>query len=374
MLKFEVLGTVETLRHEQDAWRAIAGGVPFRDPDWVLPWWDHLSGQHTPAMVTARDDQGTLRGLMPLYRRHGGRTLAAMGDGNTCSDHLTVLAAAHECVEVARQMGAFLGKIACDSKQGWDVIDFDGAVEGDPCITAWIEGLRSAGCATHAASRMSLWIKPKDTSWEEHLKHHGKTQRRRMRQWKNIVENNLGVERLLPTNSDQALQFVNETIAIHQKRWNEVGQPGSFADPNVRQFVQETFLNFYRRGKTYLPTLLADNRTVAGELSLIGDNGVMYCYSSGYDTAAEELEPGRLLCISALSHMYSSDVVAIDFMRGDESYKDRFATESHRVYQVHVFAPSLMPRLKHVAYWTSFELKQWMRRRTGRQTLEVARW
>jgi CelD/BcsL family acetyltransferase involved in cellulose biosynthesis len=374
MLKIEVLGTVETLRHEIDAWRAIAGGVPFRDPDWVLPWWDHLGGPHTPAMVTARDDAGTLRGLMPLYRRHGGRTLAAMGDGNTCSDHLTVLAAADECVEVARQIGAYLGQIACDPNLGWDVIDFDGAVEGDPSIAAWIDGLRSAGCATHASSRMSLWVKPKDASWDEHLKHHGKTQRRRMRQWCNIVQKNIGVQLVTPTSSEQASEAVSQTIAVHQKRWNEVGQPGSFADASTRQFIEQAFLNFYRRGKTYLPRLFADDKVVAGELSLIGDNQVMYCYSSGYDTAAEELEPGRLLCISALDQMYSSDIVAVDFMRGDEAYKDRFATDSRRVYEIRVFAPSWMPRLKHVAYWTGFELKQWMRRRTGRRALEVGVW
>lgn len=374
MLTFDILDQIDSLRGQTDDWKSITRGVPFRDPDWVLPWWDALGRSHRAAVVTAHDAEGKLVGLLPLYRPDGGRTLAAMGDGDTCSDHLSVLAAEPHANEVAHQMGQYLSEIAGDADNGWDVIQFDGAVEGDEVIESFVEGLKSAGCAVHASSRMGLWCRPREASWDDHLKCHGKTQRRRMRRWSEKFESISGAERFLPSTEDEALHVINSVIDLHQARWIAAGEPGSFADPNFRGFIVESTLNFFRRGSAYLNTMKLHGEIIAGELNLIGDNQVMYSYSAGYDIDHADIEPGRIMCIDGLKQMYHSDIVAVDFMRGDEMYKQRYATESRRVYELCAFAPSLLPRIKHAAYCTGFEVKQWMRRRTGRPTLEVAHW
>ena len=374
MLSFDLLDSVEPLREETDAWRGLTRGVAFRDPDWVLPWWDAMGTGHRAAMVTARDESGKLVGLLPLYRPDGGRTLAAMGDGNTCSDHISVLASEDHAVEIAWQMGVFLGNIAADDTNGWDIIHIDGMVEGDEPMNAWINGLKWSNCASHASSRMSLWVKPRDESWAEHLKHHGKTQRRRMRRWTEAFDKIEGAQKHVPSNETEARVAINEVIDLHQKRWVDDGEPGSFSDPRFRSFAEETFMRFFRRGQTYLNLMKLNGKTIGGELNLIGDNQVMYSYSAGYDTDHADLEPGRVLCIDALFQMYNRDIVAVDFMRGNEAYKERFATESRRVFDLNIFAPSLLPRIKHAAYRTGFEVKQWMRRRAGRPTLDVAHW
>ncbi|MEM6688795.1 MAG: hypothetical protein AAF664_05170, partial [Planctomycetota bacterium] len=83
-------------------------------------------------------------------------------------------------------------------------------------------------------------------------------------------------------------------------------------------------------------------------------------------------EPGRILCIDSLLELYRSDLVALDYMRGDESYKKRFAKESRRVYRLRVSAPSLSNRFSHQLWTKQFELKQWLRKQTGRTPLHVA--
>jgi CelD/BcsL family acetyltransferase involved in cellulose biosynthesis len=83
------------------------------------------------------------------------------------------------------------------------------------------------------------------------------------------------------------------------------------------------------------------------------------------------MEPGRILTVKAIKHMYREDLVGIDYLRGDEPYKRRMAATAKRILNVRVAAPTWWPRLRHVAWWTGFEVKQWMRRRTGRTPVVV---
>ena len=83
------------------------------------------------------------------------------------------------------------------------------------------------------------------------------------------------------------------------------------------------------------------------------------------------MEPGRILCIDGLYQLYESGFAGLDFMRGDEPYKTRFATHSRRVFRMRAVAPTMMPRLRHAVWATGFEVKQWMRKRTGRSLIEV---
>ena len=61
----------------------------------------------------------------------------------------------------------------------------------------------------------------------------------------------------------------------------------------------------------------------------------------------------------------------IDFLRGDEPYKQRAGAQPTRVLRMRAFAPTLMPQLLHAAWWAGFEVKQWMRKRTGRTPVVV---
>ena len=112
----------------QTVWRS-----PLSPDLLACPWWSHFGRDAQAYVVVARDDQGTIRGLLPLYRcdgGSGGRILAVMGDGEACSDHVSVLAREDGTSQVADQIGRHL---ACDGKLqqvGLGQIDIDGVVEG----------------------------------------------------------------------------------------------------------------------------------------------------------------------------------------------------------------------------------------------------
>ena len=371
MYQLEITRNLSEFLAAPEAWDAMSGEAPFMQSAWLGPWWESLGDDARSHVVTARDAQGALVGLLPLYQSENSRTLSLIGDGNTCSDHVTVLTKVGEEEAIAEAIGKHLAATAADSQFGWDLVDIDGVVEGNETMAAFSRGLRDGGSVLHAGSRMSTWIKPTDESWVAHLKHHGKTQRRRMRRWSEKIEATEGLERKVATTPAEAEWLLNECIRLHQKRWNDAGEPGTFAEQSFRNFIHASVQRFLASGQLYLVALVFNGEVIAGELNIIGKDQIMYSYSAGYDIDFQDMEPGRILAIDSLVELYRGDLKGLDFMRGDEAYKTRFATHPRRVFRIRAVAPTMMPRLRHAVWSTGFEVKQWMRKRTGKTLIAV---
>lgn len=369
MFHLEFTRDLETLLADHQTWNELARGVPFRETSWLGPWWQTFGPDHEPFVLVARDDEKRIRGILPLYRELGDRVLSMIGDGEACSDHVSVLARPEDVAEVGKQMGVHLAMISGDVGEGWDVIDIDGVVEGDLGMTALMWGLNQAGASLHAHSRLHVWDRAAVGSWDEHLMSHGKSQRRSMRKWQQKLES---LDKQVARCDCEVDPILDAMIDMHQRRWNQAGKSGSFASPRFRQFIRKSSKDFARRGRLYLTGLVKDDTFIGSELKFVGGDRVLYSYSSGYDVDHAELEPGRLMCVDGLMELYRSDLTGLDFMRGDECYKERFANRSRRLFRVRVVAPNWLPQLRHAAWCTQFELKQWFRRHSGRPLIDVS--
>ncbi|MGB7323876.1 MAG: GNAT family N-acetyltransferase [Rubripirellula sp.] len=367
MFTIETTNDIAELLSNADAWNRLSRGVPFRETSWLGAWWEAMNGGRQAYVLIARDSGGNMRGLLPLYQ-YGSGVLAMIGDGEACTDHVSILAGEADAAEIGYAMGQHLAKTASDPKWGWEVIDIDGVVEGDEPMTALASGLKEGGATLHAQSRMSVWYRAADSCWDEHLKRHGKTQRRQMRRWADQLKS---MEKVVATTDAEVDELLGFVIEMHQRRWVAAGEAGSFANESFRSFMIDTAKQFLSRDQLYLAVLKHEGTPIAGELKFIGGNKVLYSYSAGYDIDFAELEPGRLMCVDGLLEMYERGFVGLDFMRGDETYKSRYSTESHRLFRMRAIAPTLMPRLRHAAWCTGFELKQWVRRQSGRPVIVV---
>ncbi|MEM1069623.1 MAG: GNAT family N-acetyltransferase [Planctomycetota bacterium] len=371
--QIEVCNQLEPFFDEPRIWDSLSGGIAFRESAWLHPWWQHLGNGYQAYLVVAKKPSGQICGLLPLYRKTtaAGRTLCFLGDGNTCTDYVSILTRPDEAKHVGESIGRFLAENSSGGSNAWDLIDIDGIVEGDVGMTALATGLNHGGATIHTVSRMRTWFKPADASWDEHLKHYGKTHRRKMRRMREKLAPEGPIERLFAKTESEVDEYLSALIGMHQRRWNSDGQPGSFADPNFCSFIRDAAKRFLQNDRLYLNLLRYEGRNISAELNFVGENRVLYSYSSGYDLDSAKLEPGRLCTIDVLLELYRSNLAGIDFMRGDEAYKTRLASSSRRVLRMRVAPPAFVPRLRHAAWCTGFEVKQWVRKRTGRTPLET---
>jgi hypothetical protein len=83
-------------------WNELAQSVPFRLWQWLDAWWRHYGCEtdgrpkrfHQLFVLSVWNDERQLIGIAPWYRLHtrsGTRVVRCLGDGEICSDHLTVL-------------------------------------------------------------------------------------------------------------------------------------------------------------------------------------------------------------------------------------------------------------------------------------------
>jgi CelD/BcsL family acetyltransferase involved in cellulose biosynthesis len=355
-------------------WNRLAMGIPFRETSWLRPWW-HCNGREDGAFVlVANNGEGCIEAILPLYRTGaggGGRVLSMIGDGPACSDYVSGLARPGRTGAIGRTMGKRLAQLAGHAEHGWEMIDIDGVCDGDAFLLGLARGLRDGGATLHLQSRVHTWFRPAEATWDAHIKSHGKTQRRKLRKWSRLQQQCPQIEHRVASNRDEARLWLEEVIRLHQRRWTGSGQCGSFADPRFVQFIREAAEDFFERDRLYLPTLQINGRVISGEIHFVGGDRRLYFYSGGFDPDHASLEPGRALHVRTWMHVYEDRLAGIDYLRGDETYKKRTGATPSRVLRIRAISPHWLSRLKHAAWCTSFELKQWMRRQTGRPPVDV---
>lgn len=357
-----------------NAWDALSGGNPMRQSIWLRTWWEAFSpalGDDSELfLITARQDDGTLAAVLPLYRhRHQNRvTLAALGQGIACTDHISLLLAAdQDAFSIAQQIGNWLTAAAKSPTDYWDVLDIDGMVEGDAAIEGLAAGLQDGRAVVQAVSKMNLWFKPTRTdTWEEYLSRLSKTNRKKTRRRSTRVDDDPSLAWQVATTTDEVLQNVEALIEIHQARWQAIGEPGSFATDEMRRFIKTVAQRLHDNHQLRLPVVTRDGQIVALEFQILGDDEVLYCYSSAMNPEHQDIEPGHIICSSTLRYAYSQGMAGMDMMRGDEPYKERLQGHPQRVVNLHAVAPSIAPRLKQAAWDAAFGAKQWVRAQLGR--------
>jgi len=376
MFSIERTDKLATLLSADDSscelWNSLADGVPFREPAWLATWWETFSNGQEPYILIARDSSQQICGLLPLYRKSGAsRVLCSFGNNNVCSDFVSVIAKAEHAKTIAKAMADFLIDQVHESNNDWDVIEMDGISEDDDVMHAFAAELGKVGAIVHAQSRMHTWRFECQASWDDWLQTLSRRTRRKHHSLETRVENTDGMELVVASNHDEVAKLIDGLIDLHQRRWNAVGEPGSYADPKMRSFIHQVANHWLDRDRLYLIAIFKDGKTIGNALNYRGDDGCLYVYSTGYDIDVAKLEPGRILMTETLKYAHQHHMKGVEFLRGDETYKKMLGATPTRLLEYRIVAPRLWAKVCHAAWATQFELKQWARRRAGRDTPEV---
>lgn len=384
MLKIEWTDDLTGLLSDKVTWDKLSRGVPFRDSAWLSAWWKHLGAERTPLVLVARDADGILRGVLPLYhtpvnhKNASSKTLDAtsrvlhnLADGNACSDHVSILASPEDQEAVAKQMADYLVDVCADHQLGWHSIVIDGVVEDDVAMEAFTRRLATQNVQVHCHSKMSTWYCRCDDNWEAFLQQSSRNSRGKKRRiLKNLtVIPGLSVE--VAQSAEQVDRMLDELIRIHQERWSDAGESGSFIDPDFRDFIHAAADTFFAEQRLWLVAIRLDQSVICSALAFIGNDNRAYGYTTGNDLKHRKLEPGKLLALHMIQQAHERGLAGIDFMRGDEPYKANLNAEAKRLMEVRIASPLVKSRLHHAAWLTQFEVKQFFRRRLGRKPIDV---
>jgi CelD/BcsL family acetyltransferase involved in cellulose biosynthesis len=341
MLTVCVITEAAALADLRSEWRqlhAASNADLFLSWDWLMPWWQHLSGDRELFIMLAHDDGGLLRGLLALsaettrvgFRRV--RRLRFLGDDRVGSDYLDALIEPGWNRAVTQAFGAAL--VARRSE--WDLLELR---DMDQQSNTPHELLDALGGEFDMRTRNGLLCPvqdfqpglPLDDFMSQTSRFQNYTRRRK---W---LERQPGF-RIEICRDENTLQPAMENFfRLHRLRWLEDGGSSGISGAQDEAFHRDAMTRLMAAGQLRLYTLWVDGLAVASVYALI-HRRTFYYYQSGMDPDWRSRSPGLVLIGETFADAIRSGLTRYDFLRGEEAYKSDWVSGNRRLVSRQLFA------------------------------------
>ncbi|MCE9605815.1 MAG: GNAT family N-acetyltransferase [Planctomycetia bacterium] len=371
-LTLRLIRDLAELKRLEPAWHAIAGGVPFREPAWLLTWWKHYGPRDAAdrvrrelfviaveaASIDGEEAERELVGLAPFFVECSpiaGRVVRFLGSGEVCSDHLTLLAHEDFAKEVAAAVGEFLCTTLCESPlhretgEHWDRIELNGAHGDDPMIAALLVEMHRHGTRIERRRGTGPWQLSLPNGYEAYLATLSKSHRKQLRRLaRNVLDTDRARWHTVRTTADLEIAWPI-FVDLHQRRRQSLGDAGSFRSKRFATFHEEATRRMLACGRLRMHWLELDGKPAAAEYHLVGDDAV-YAYQAGLDPDQIGQEPGRLAGIAIIRQAIDDGFATYDLLRGDEPYKAHWRAVPLPTEYVSIIAPRWSSWMRYIAH------------------------
>ena len=234
----------------KDRWNELASGVPFRRWQWLETWWRHY-GCHPDGrtrhdrelfVLTVWDDDNQLAAIAPWYRmttRSGAHVIRFLGDGEVCSDYLSVLCRPGTESAVAEALTEWLTvQNQLSGPNRWDRLELIGAAADDAPVNQLLTQLQTQGNTVHYTRALNTWRVPLPESWDEYLMVLSKPHRNRLRRADKTYLKTGMVQVHQVQSLEQIPQFFDIFIDLHQKHWQARVSPAVLRRRRFKRFIE----------------------------------------------------------------------------------------------------------------------------------------
>ncbi|MCB1630181.1 MAG: GNAT family N-acetyltransferase [Sinobacteraceae bacterium] len=345
IVNLEVIRDQAAVQSIWEQWRELADGVAFRQPEWLMSWWEHLRPDRSDLFIgVLRDEQMMIRVLAPWYLDRTARTLRCLGDGIVATDYCTVLLDTRFSDDsLAKVFAAELLRHVEQSDE-WDSLHLEAIDNHDPAMEAFALEMRALRSQLHRGNCSNTWRIDLHDGWEQFiqgLSHNArKAFRRRVRALDKMdirwVERERDFEAFFPT-----------LVELHQKRRRALHDAGCFSDPRFEAFLQTAARRLQNLGQLQAFSIWFEGRPIVADIGFRARDRWL-CYQSGMDPEAMDLEPGNLANACILMNAAEIGFRTVDFLRGDEPYKSQLRADPHPACDLHLMRPGLLGRLRYL--------------------------
>jgi CelD/BcsL family acetyltransferase involved in cellulose biosynthesis len=325
-----VIHSLAELQSIAQDWAALflkdSRATPFQSPEWLIPWAKCFGANRLLSIAVHRGR--SLVALVPLYIHTDDvkgrqRQLLLLGVGT--SDYLDCIAAP-ECGSHALEL---IGRELV-SRDCWDVAHLQQLQSGSPLLRLARHNPRIAISTSEPCFRVLL-----DTGHSLPAKLKGGIgyYRRRAEAMGQLCF-------VQATSPSLAAEFFESLVVLHGKRWMRVGGPGVLSDPCVLAHHREAIPLLQASDSLRMYALHLGGKVI-GVIYALADKPrqekrSFYYYLSGFDPEFHFLSPGTLLVAGLVDEARREGAIAVDFLRGQERYKQLWGAEPVETYALGV--------------------------------------
>jgi CelD/BcsL family acetyltransferase involved in cellulose biosynthesis len=315
---------------------AVAAGLPYCAPAWMLAWWRHLGPVNSAPRIVAVLERGGLVGLMPWFLASTGARVPVLR--MPCERFTTPIA---PLAQQAREWEVAAAALAALTRRS----DAPGAIvlRGMPGGSPWPQVFASAwplrrGAVVHQdPSTPSVspicGLNGDYQAWlAARTGHFRREAARRMRR---AQERGAVMRRAAPNEVDRATA---ELMKVYRARW-EARDHGVRTSTAVEATVRDAGRALPDPGRFWLWLLEADAAAVGAQLFVRAGTD-MAAWGGGFLPEWSALGPSFMLAMAALEAAARDGVVRVDLGPGAASYKMACADAIARTDSITVFPRS----------------------------------
>jgi len=383
MIRVECVREAAKLKSLTCDFDRLSKGATMQRLSWLIPWWDAYQVTHRLHVLVAYRGESVC-GIFPLAETHSalaGRSLVFMGSGKVCSDNLGILAERCDVEEVAVAFATWL--IQSPDCCRWDQLDLDGVREDNQAMAHFGECIEAlSGSQINRKPSPNCWAAPLDGGLEAYRNRLTRRVRKIVRDSEAAIDSGKGVLEIAQT-KEQALEFVCDIEKMHQARWKERGISGCFSTKEFTCFLNEAIrcmwhdpweatsevasnvassdvrdLSVVSKQRVLVAIVRIDGAVAAGSICF-RDHDAIATYLVGMNTEFAELRPGWMLNSCIIKHAIEEKCTKVDFMRGDEDYKERLGGVRSVQHRWLVPSNRMVSQMRNMAYQTAVGVKSW---------------
>ena len=325
MIRLETVRTPDRFWQLDDAWQALwarADGNVFQRFDWGGAWWrssGEPNGFRFNIVLAWQGDD--LVAMAPLItRRYRGMRVLEWA-AKDCSDYCDImLAPGFDKLDV---IASIWRHVSTESR-------FDLAYiarmqqDANAQLLARISGPKSVRLRSSHRVALATGIKlgewTSSKAWFQTLGKKGRNNH--ARGWRILETSGPVAFRLLERNEDIAPAL--DRICALKQSWADERRVSPPVLQNGAALLRELVQTLARAGSLRLFVLECDQQIVAASLNIM-DRDRLLAFVAAYDPAFDRASPGTILMVEYIRWAIDNGLAMVDFLCGDESYKDRFA-------------------------------------------------
>lgn len=340
-LTVQICDDLSQLPFARSAWNKLldASAYPcvFRRHEWLSIWWKWFGAGRKLHVIQVFSGPN-LVGVLPLYQASGGgqfslrpRKLTLIGAGGpTCPEYLGPIVHRDHTEAIVRELSASL-----ISSPAWDGIEFPDIPPDDAATLALAEALAKERPMLRLPGMACPYLDLPD-SYESFLERLGRHGHKRECQRVRKAVKTFRVELELIDNVNRFHDVFPQIVELNRSSRALHGDLGPFDNTRYAGFHREVIESLLPCGVSQIYLLRFDGKPVAFQYGYL-DREKYYDFQNGFDSRLKTYSPGAVLLQLIIQHLIAGGVKEFDFLRGDESYKDLYATCRRCTVNFHVF-------------------------------------
>jgi len=329
LLTTQLIQSFEELLNLKNEWNGLLvkseTNTIFLTFEWITNWWKYF-GQDKELFVLLVKDNEEIMGIAPLMISNSKKIQFI---GNPLADYCDFIIA-NEKELVLKTIYEYLSK----NKSLWDNINLEEIPEYSSTLTFSKNILQSNGIKFNIFfTNKCFSINFKDENTEIIKKILKKKDLRRHISFLRS-HGNLSVDKIKTV--EEALILLNTLFEQHIKIWDKKEIPSLFNYVESKDFFINLTKELLPQGKIDILVLRLNQKPIAIQFGF-NHNNKYITFIQSYDLYYYKNSPGTILYKLFINKYYQERFNEVDFSRGSEVYKNRFANKSMNNYGIAIY-------------------------------------